>query len=373
MSSQTIDEKFMQIAIDLAKKGTGKVSPNPLVGCVIVKNNKIISNGYHQYFGGPHAEILALRNLPKNLSKNSLSKITLYINLEPCCHYNKKTPPCVPEIIKSGIKKLVIAMKDPNPEVNGKGINQLKKSGIECKVGILQKEAEELNKFYIKWVTKKIPYVILKWAMSIDGKIATKTGDSKWISSQESRKYVYKLRSQVDAVLVGIKTVLKDNPYLTAHGEGRNPARIIIDPYLKIPENANVLSNEAKTIIICSKQSKERVKKILKIKPNINIEFLYFKSNKEQKIEFKEILEILARKNISSILVEGGGTTNAIALESDCVDEVLVFISPKIIGGENAITPVEGNGIEKISSAPLFKYKKFIPIGNDYLLILTRN
>ncbi len=372
MPSQTIDEKFMSITINLAKKGTGKVSPNPLVGCIIVKNNKIISRGYHSFFGGPHAEIIALKNIPLHINKNSLSKAILYVNLEPCCHYNKKTPPCVPEIIKSGIKKVVIAMKDPNPEVNGKGIKDLKKAGINCKLGVLQKEAKELNRFYIKYITKKLPYVIMKWAMSIDGKIATKTGDSKWISSQESRDYVHKLRTQVDAILVGVNTILKDDPYLTSHNKGRNPIKIVIDPYLKIPKTARILSSDSRTIIICAQSNKEKSKKILEKMSKNNIEFLYFKLDKNNKINFKEILEVLAKMNISSILIEGGGTTNALALNSNCVDEILAFISPKIIGGKDAITPVEGKGIEYISYAMLFKYKECRAIGNDYLLILRR-
>lgn len=374
MSFEKFDEKFMKIALELAKKGKGKVSPNPFVGCVIVKNNKIISKGFHQFFGGPHAEISALKNLPENLDKKTLSKATLYINLEPCCHYNKKTPPCVPEIIKSGIKKLVIAMKDPNPEVNGKGIKELQDAGIKCRVGILKNQAEELNKFYIKWITKKLPYVIMKWAMSIDGKIATKTGNSKWISSTESRKYVYELRSEMDAVLVGIKTILKDNPYLTSHGHGKNPIRVIIDPHLKISKNANVFSKDAKTIIICSERNKEKSERILEeiSKDNENVEFLYFELDRGGKINFKEIFQTLGKRNISSLLIEGGGTTNSLALKSGCIDEILVFLSPKIVGGEKAITPVEGSGIEKISSAIVFRYKECKRLGNDYLLRLER-
>src|SRR3989339_670122 len=203
------DIKYMQLALKLAKKGVGKVSPNPQVGCVIVRNNKIIATGYHKHFGGSHAEIDALNNC-----KNP-EGATMYVNLEPCCHYNKKTPPCVPEIIKLGIKKVVVAMKDPNPLVSGKGIKQLRVNNVKVEIGILEEEAEKLNETYIKYITKKIPFVILKLAFSIDGKTKTFTGDSKWISSESSRKIVHKLRSITDAILVGSNTVLVDNPSLT--------------------------------------------------------------------------------------------------------------------------------------------------------------
>ncbi|MEW6042255.1 MAG: bifunctional diaminohydroxyphosphoribosylaminopyrimidine deaminase/5-amino-6-(5-phosphoribosylamino)uracil reductase RibD, partial [Elusimicrobiota bacterium] len=248
-----MDEKYLRIALELAKKGAGFVSPNPMVGCVIVKNDKIIGRGYHCCFGEPHAEINAIRSVRSPLL---LKGSTMYVNLEPCSHTNKKTPPCVPEIIKAGIKKVTLSMKDPNPQVNGRGISQLKSAGIRCQAGLLEKEARELNMSYIKWITKNTPYVISKWAMSIDGKIATKTGDSRWISSDEARKYTHKLRGEVDAVMVGIGTVLKDNPTLTSRIDdrqgrgcmGHQPLRVLLDPDLKVPLNANIINKDAGTI-----------------------------------------------------------------------------------------------------------------------------
>jgi len=358
-----MDKKYIQLCLELAKKGVGKVSPNPLVGCVIVKNNRIVGQGYHEYFGGPHAEIEALRNAgPKTKGA------TLYINLEPCCHWGK-TPPCTDAIIDAGIKQVVVSMKDPNPLVNGKGIKQLKVKGVKCKVGILEEEAKELNRAYIKFVTKKMPYVILKTAMSLDGKIATRRGESKWITSTEAREYVHSLRSQVDAVLVGINTVLKDNPTLTTHSKGHNPLRIILDPYLSIPRNAEVLDDQAETLLVISEtitQSEQNRKKI-KILENSGIKILA-SPEEDGKFDFREIMRQLADMNITSVLIEGGGGTNAYALEAGIVDEIMFFIAPKIIGGKNAPTPVEGEGIKTLSEALRIKDLSIEKIGEDFLL-----
>lgn len=347
----TDDEKYIKLALNLAKKASNRVFPNPFVGCVIIKNNRIISTGYHQYFGGPHAEIVALNKIKnKKILKNS----TMYINLEPCCHWGK-TPPCCDVLIKSGIKRIVISMSDPNPLVNGKGIQILRKNKIEIKTGILQQQAEELNKVYIKYITKKLPYVIIKTAMTIDGKIATSTGDSKWISSDKARQFVHKLRSEVDAVIVGINTVLKDNPELTTHSKNlKNPLRIIIDPYLKIPLNSKVLNiKTAPSIIISNKIVKENKKYDILCKKGIEI--LTF-DLKNDIIDFNEIIQKLLNSGIYYVMIEGGGETNYLALNSGVVDEMLFFISPIIVGGRNAKTPVEGIGIEKIKDAIKSKF-----------------
>jgi len=318
-----IDLKYMKLALGLAANGRGRVSPNPMVGCVIVKNKKIIGSGYHGIFGGPHAEINALKSC-----KNAAGA-TMYVNLEPCCHYNKKTSPCVPEIIKSGIKNIVIAMKDPNREVNGRGIKQLKFKGVRCKVGVLKKEAEQLNEVYVKYITKKMPFVILKMAYSLDGKTSSVTGDSKWISSEESRRRVHDLRSEVDAVLVGINTVIRDNPLLTSHGRGKNPARIILDADLKIPLSSNVLNKEAKTVIATSKDSP--INKIGKLEKK-GIKVLKIPSSKG-KINLKKLLASLANMGVSSLLAEGGPTVAESFINNEFVDKIMFFICPKIING----------------------------------------
>ncbi|HCJ65756.1 MAG TPA: bifunctional diaminohydroxyphosphoribosylaminopyrimidine deaminase/5-amino-6-(5-phosphoribosylamino)uracil reductase RibD [Elusimicrobia bacterium] len=381
------DKKYIRLCLELAKKGIGKVNPNPMVGCVIVKNNKIVGQGYHRYFGGPHAEIETL-----NKVSGQTKGTTMYINLEPCVHWGK-TPPCVPEIVKAGVKKVVIAMKDPNPLVKGKGIQQLKVKSVRCKVGILEKEAKELNRFYIKFITKKMPYVILKSAMTLDGKIATATGESKWITSSPARDYLHRLRSQVDAILVGKNTVIKDNPSLTTYGKGLNPLRVVIDPDLSIPVNSKIFDSLAPTVVV-TKNNVSTTKIGILEKKKIKILFLprtfaqddsanskngqVFPASscakvrglptKNGKIDFEQIMRELAKMNIASVLIEGGGETNAYALEDDIVDEVIFFIAPKIIGGKDALTPVEGEGIQSLSQALKIKDWKIEKIDTDLLI-----
>ncbi|MFH1541179.1 MAG: bifunctional diaminohydroxyphosphoribosylaminopyrimidine deaminase/5-amino-6-(5-phosphoribosylamino)uracil reductase RibD [Elusimicrobiota bacterium] len=359
-----IDRKYMQLAIKLAKKGAGKASPNPMVGCVIVKDGKIISKGYHKYFGGHHAEVEALKKCLSN--NNSLrgdvsmadrpslitKGATMYVNLEPCCHYNKKTPPCIPQIINSGIKKIVIALKDPNEFVSGKGIKQLQKNNVKCEIGILEDEAKKLNEVYIKYIKTKTPFVILKMAYSLDGKTKTKTGDSKWISSEKSRRIVHKVRTNVDAVLVGIGTVLKDNPCLTLHGTGKNPTRIVLDDKLKTPFDSNILNAEAKTIIATSKNSDKNKKEKLK-KMGIGIIELPSKNNF---LDIKKLLSKLGEIEISSLLVEGGETIAQSFLREKLVDKIMFFICPIII-----------NDYPKIKKAIKLKNVSLAKVDGDFL------
>jgi len=354
------DKRYMELCLKLAKKGVEKASPNPMVGAVIVKDGKIVRKGYHRYFGGAHAEIKALKR-----AKGKANDAIMYINLEPCCHWGK-TPPCVPEIIRAGIKKVVIAMKDPNPLVNGKGVKQLKVKGVRCKVGVLEKEAKELNRAYIKFITQKMPYVILKTAMSLDGKIATSTGESKWITSPVAREYVHRLRAEVDVVLVGINTIIKDNPLLTTHNQGCNPLRVVIDPDLQIPLGSRVLNKKAKTLIFTTGNQKNNSSKMQILKKG-GIKILSLAA-KNGRINFKQIMQELAKMNISSVLIEGGGKTNTYALEDKVVDEVMFFIAPKIIGGRDALTPVEGKGIKILSQVLRIKNLSIEKIGSDFLL-----
>jgi len=359
-----------KLALNLARKGVGLTSPNPLVGAVIVKNGKIVGKGYHKYFGGEHAEVVAIKS-----AKGNTKGSTLYVNLEPCAHLNKKTPPCVPLIINSGIKRAVIAMIDPNPQVNGLGIKKLQEAGIECVVGVLEKDARELNKYYIKYITKKEPYVILKSAISLDGKIATYTGDSKWITSESARSIVYKLRSEVDAILVGINTIEVDDPLLTTHGYGKKePYRVVVDPFFRISIKSQVVASamksSLKTIIISSTKylNKYRRKFNFLSKKGIIVEGLGLKKN--SRIDFREVVKVLSTKyNIASLLIEGGGTTNAYALEDRIVDELWLFVAPIIIGGKGAITFVEGSGVKKVKEA--IKVHDIVTknIGEELLLI----
>jgi diaminohydroxyphosphoribosylaminopyrimidine deaminase/5-amino-6-(5-phosphoribosylamino)uracil reductase len=336
-----IHDKYMHLAIKLAKKAEGRTSPNPIVGAVVVNNNRIVGKGYHKKAGLPHAEVIALRQAGKN-AKGA----TLYVSLEPCDHFGR-TPPCTKTIIDSGIRKVVIGMKDPNPINNGKGIKRLKKHGIEVILYGIRNEAESINKHYIKFITKKLPFVTVKTAQSLDGKIATKTGDSKWISSEDSRSYVHDLRSKVDAVMVGANTVIKDDPVLLSRSsKDRQPARIIVDGGLKIPASAKIFSTSDKSPVILASSLLGRNKMM----------------------DLARLLKTLAKKNITHVLVEGGGELIASLIEKGLVDRILVFIAPKVIGGRNAITSVEGSGVAKVKSAHNFKITDIKRFKKDLLV-----
>jgi diaminohydroxyphosphoribosylaminopyrimidine deaminase/5-amino-6-(5-phosphoribosylamino)uracil reductase len=322
------NENLINRCIELAEKGKGHVSPNPLVGCVIVKNGKVIAEGYHKQFGSHHAEVNAINAA---MSKRvNLKGAVLYVNLEPCVHYGK-TPPCVDKIIEQKISEVVIGSKDPNPRVSGKGINKLKKNKIKVTSGVLESECLELNKFYIKHMKKGFPYITLKAAQTIDGKIAELSGDSKWISSLESRKYVHRLRSKYDAVLVGRNTVEKDNPELTVRlVKGRNPYRIVIDKGLVLNLNNKLFSDKftEKTIIITSAEPGEFLTRYFEQK---KIRVIKAKSANGI-INLKDAMKKIAKLGISSVIVEGGAFTLTEFIKQKMVDEILLFTSPKILG-----------------------------------------
>lgn len=351
----------MRTALVLARKGLGKVSPNPMVGCVIVNNGKVVGKGYHEYFGGPHAEINALRE-----AGDEAVGSTLYVTLEPCNHVGK-TPPCTDAIIKAGVSRVVAAVQDPNPRVKGRGLVRLKQKSIEVSEGILAEEAKRMNSFYFKKRRNRKTKVVVKFAMSIDGKIATWTGDSKWISSKPSRQFVHRLRTDMDAVIVGANTALRDDPALTSHGVGRNPVRIVIDPRLRVPVNRRIFDATAPTIIFhtcangTAKLAALRRKRILAVRLR----------QKNGKIKFQDIIARLYDYSIFNVLIEGGGETIASALEADVVTDILVFIAPKIIGGKSAITPVEGSGVAEVKNAFQLLATHVRKIGTDFLLHAT--
>ena len=335
------DEKYMRLAIKLAKKAEGRTSPNPIVGAVVVKNNRIIGKGYHKKCGLPHAEINALRQAGK-----SAKGATLYVSLEPCDHFGR-TPPCTRAIINSGIKKVVIGMKDPSPINNGKGIKRLKRHGIKIVISGICSAAESINRPYIKFITKKLPFITVKVAQSLDGKIATKTGDSKWISSEDSRRYVHDLRSKVDAIMVGANTVIKDDPVLLSRlSKDRQPARVIIDGNSKIPANSKIFSTLDRSPVILASS--------------------LLGCNK--RTDLVKLLKILAKKNMTHILVEGGGELIASLVEKGLVDKILIFIAPKVIGGRNAITSVEGSGVTKVKGAHNFRITDIKRFKKDLLV-----
>lgn len=321
------DEKYIKLAIELASKATGHTSPNPLVGCVILKNNKIVATGYHKKAGMPHAEAEALKK-----AGEKAKGATMYINLEPCCHFNKKTPPCVEAIKNSGIKKVVVSMKDPNPEVNGKGLSILKQAGIKIKEGVLKQEAEELNRVFIKNMTRKLPYVIIKAGLSLDGKIALKNKKSKWITSKKSRLHSQFLRKFCDAILVGINTILIDNPHLDCRiDKEKRLKKIILDTNGRIPINANIFKYaQPDDIYIFNYKMNKKKQEILEKKGIIII-----KSPVEnEKIKESFVIKKMFESGIMSVLIEGGSKVATSFLCKKMVDEAWLYIAPKIIGAD---------------------------------------
>ena len=349
-------KKYLEMAIKLAEKGRGKVSPNPLVGCLIIKRGRIVGRGYHKKAGDHHAEVNALKEAGKK-AKDSI----LYCTLEPCSHWGK-TPPCTEQIVQSGVREIVIGNKDPNPMVNG--FEELKGRGIKSRIGILDEECAKLNEVYLKWMKTKKPFVIVKAAMSLDGKIATKSGDSKYISGKEARKVVHELRSDLDAVMVGSNTVKKDDPELTVRlTRGENPIKIVIDSKLKISEKAKIVKKEpGKLIIITAKTANKKKVKALQLK---GVRFIHTNLNRG-KIDLKEAMKELGKHDITSIMIEGGAVLNAEAIRAGIVDKMLFFISPKMIGqGPAAVGDL---GITQVDKALKLKNIDFKKIGKDILV-----
>lgn len=357
------DRKLIKKCIQLAKKAEGFTSPNPMVGAIIVKEGKIISEAYHLRPGTPHAEALAIQKIGEK-AKGS----TLYVNLEPCCHKEKRTPPCTQEIIKAGISKVVIGMVDPNPKVSGKGILELKNAGIEIKTGVMEYECKKLNESYIKYIKTGEPFVILKIAMTLDGKIATPEGQSKWITSERSRRYVHKLRRYVDAILTAIGTVRADDPELTSRiRNSKNPLRIVIDPKLEIPLGAKILKMPPQTIIVTKAMNiecnEDKLKKKDRLREN-GVEFLEYEEN----LDLKWLISELGKMEITSMLIEGGSSLSSHALEDDIVDKVLFFIAPKIIGGKESYPAVGGRSFRRLEDAYRVRNIKIRRIDDDILV-----
>lgn len=344
-----MDSNYITRCFELAKKGIGKVSPNPLVGCVIVKDDKIIGEGWHEEYGKLHAEINAF-----NKCITSPEGATLYCNLEPCSHTNKKTPPCVPEIIKQKVARVVISNIDPNPDVNGKGLEQLNANGIEVVSGIKKNEGKELNRFYFKFVETSLPFVSLKIAQSVDGKISEFEGRKSWITGEESGKFVHSLRGIFDAVLIGANTVVVDDPLLTVRNtNGRNPARIVLDGKGSIPDKVKLLNQKYndRTIVVTSDAVGNNYKNSVKKK---GAELMMLPSNGNHRIDLKNVLTEIGKRNISSILVEGGRSIFSQFVEKILFDELIVLQSPKIFGkGVNSVELSEKVEMELISTEKL--------------------
>lgn len=360
------DEDFMRVALNLARNAQGRTSPNPLVGAVIVREGRIVGAGWHRKAGTPHAEIHAL-NMAGDLAQGA----TLYVTLEPCSHHGR-TGPCAEAVVKAGIKRCVIAMGDPNPKVAGKGIAILEQAGIEVRCGVLEEEARELNEVFLKWITTKRPFVVLKTAMSLDGKIATATGKSQWITGEAARRRGHEFRDIYDSILVGIGTVLADDPSLTTRlpGQtGKNPVRIIVDSQGRTPLTAKVLTDgQARTIIAVAGQAPaERIAALREAGAEVITAFDQSNADRS-KVDLSILLDKLGAMEISSVYVEGGGTVNFSLLQAGLVDKVHAFIAPKLIGGKSALTPVEGEGFAELSEAVELERMTTEMVGEDILL-----
>lgn len=338
------NEKFMRLALELAANAAGRTSPNPLVGAVIVKDNRVVGCGWHRKAGTPHAEIHALRQAGA-LAQNA----EVYVTLEPCSHYGR-TPPCAQALIEAGVKKVYAALFDPNPKVAGKGFKMLEQAGIEVEYGFLEKEARRQNEVFLKWIEHNKPFVAMKVAMTLDGKIATVSGQSKWITNETSRACGYNLRDIYDGIMVGINTVKEDNPFLTARVEGgRNPVRIVLDSTLDIDLNANVITDKtAKTVIATTDRAKKA--KIAALE-KMGIQILIVDKDEYDHVDIVKLMDILGQQNICSILVEGGSSIHGSLVKNRLVDKVYFFIAPKIVGGKNAKSPVMGEGISDLMQA----------------------
>lgn len=356
-----MDQYYMRQALTIAQYAAGRTSPNPLVGAVIVKDGRIVGQGWHRQAGTPHAEIHALSQAGE-LAKEA----TVYVTLEPCSHHGR-TGPCADALIQAAVKKVVVAMTDPNPLVAGNGLKRLRAAGIEVIEGVLAAEAAKLNEVFIKWVSTGMPFGVLKTAMSLDGKIAAHTGHSKWITGAAAREYVHTLRDTHDGILVGIGTVLADNPELTTRlpENGKNPVRIIVDSMACTPLTAKVVTDrQAATIIAASAQAPaERVAALR----SRGIEVLLLEKT-PQGVNLQQLFKLLAERRITSILVEGGATINASVLAANLIDKVHCFIAPKIIGGKTAPTPVGGTGADAVDQCIMLEDIATRSIGADLLL-----
>ena len=365
---QDFDEQMMARAISLARNGLGRTSPNPLVGAVIVRDGRIVAEGWHRKAGTPHAEIHAL-NMAGELARGA----TVYVSLEPCAHYGR-TGPCARALVEAGVSRVVVAMMDPNPKVAGKGIAILQEAGIEVTTGVLEQEARQLNEVFLKWMTTGLPFVALKTAMTLDGKIATAAGQSQWITNEASRYETHRLRDIYDGILVGINTALADNPSLTTRlkeYQGRNPVRIVVDSRARLPLTAKLVTDgAARTIVAVTEQAPaERVEALR----SAGVEIIVAGSSNH--VDMQSLMEQLGAMKISSVLVEGGGSVNFSLLQAGLVDRVYAFIAPKLVGGRDALTPVEGEGFQELDRAVELENIQLRQLGSDVLLtgIVKRN
>jgi diaminohydroxyphosphoribosylaminopyrimidine deaminase / 5-amino-6-(5-phosphoribosylamino)uracil reductase len=356
------DKRYMRLALRLAEKARGRTSPNPMVGAVVVKNGRVLATGYHKKAGEPHAEAIALGKAGR-----TAKGATLYVTLEPCSHTNKRTPPCTPLVISSGIKRVVVAAIDPNPHVSGNGIRTLRKAGIEVVAGVLEAEAKKLNEAFIKHITSGMPFVTLKIAQTLDGKIATATGTSQWITGEEARKEAHRLRDSHDAILVGINTVLNDDPSLTTRiPGGQDPIRVIVDSKLRTPPSAKVITQKspAKTYIAAiPTASKDKLVSLL----DAGAEIVLARA-KSGRVDLKHLMKMLGTYGITSVLIEGGAEVNASALKAGLVDKVVMFIAPVLMTGADSLCSIGGRSPLNLRQSIKLDHVSLRMIGQDLML-----
>lgn len=355
----------MKRTLDLARRGHGRTSPNPLVGAVVVKAGQIVGEGYHRKAGTPHAEVHAL-----NAAGENAKGATLYVNLEPCCHWGR-TPPCTEALLRAGVAEVYVAAVDPNPSVAGKGIRQLREAGIRVHVGTCAEAAAQLNEVHRKYIQTGKPFVIMKTAMSLDGKIATGSGESQWITSEASRQRGHEIRDAVDAILVGRGTVVHDNPALTTRlrdREGQDATRIVLDSHGRTSLDARIFNSESSAGVIIAVTPGAPAEKVNALE-KAGAEVIVVPAA-EGKVCFKRLMALLGEREITSVLIEGGGEINAAAIAAGVVDKVMCFIAPKLIGGRDAPGPIGGDGISSLRDAPHLQRVNITPISDsaDFLI-----
>lgn len=356
------DRIYMERALALAAQGRGRVSPNPMVGAILVKEGSVVGEGFHPYAGGDHAEVVAVK-----AAGRAAQGAVLFVTLEPCCHYGK-TPPCTEALIKAGIVRVVVATLDPNPAVAGKGVRRLREAGIAVEMGPLGEEAVRLNEAYFKYIQTRRPFVILKAALSLDGKLATRTGDSRWITGEMARRRVHQLRNEVDAVLTGIGTVLKDDPQLTTRLEtpgGRDPLRVIVDSRARLPSSAQLLQTGTRPPLIAVGPDAPR-NRTARLR-EAGAELLVIPKG-EGGLSLPDLMAALGRRGVTSVMIEGGGRLSTSALQAGIVDKVLLMIAPILIGGRTAPTLLQGEGVEKLSEAGRLKEVTAESLGEDLVV-----
>ncbi len=359
------NRQIMWKALELAKKGRGYVSPNPLVGCILFRKGEIVGSGYHAAYGGPHAERIALDEAQEKAWGS-----WAYITLEPCVHDTpeKHNPPCVQALIEARIDKAFVAMEDPNPLVKGKGIQALQAAGIEVEVGLMAEEAKTLNASYMSLTERKIPHVCAKWAMTLDGKIASFSGHSQWISGEESRFFAHQERGCHDALMVGIGTVLSDDPLLTARaGQGRQPLRVVLDPKLQIPITSQLIKTckEFPLLIYAGQNAPQTKKSELE---ECGVEICLLPESSSSHLSWKTLLEDLGKRKKSSLLIEGGAGLLTDAFENRIINQIMVFVAPKIIGGKDALTAIQGKGVAEITQGAQLDGIKTQTLGSDVMI-----